>query len=137
MVCVNTDISSLSGSSYLTIAGPTITFLTRVTDEEMVNYLASAQAFIFPGVDDFGIAPVEAMAAGTPIIAYKAGGALDYVVNGETGRFFDEQSVESLSKVLAGFRFNDFDSTQIRQAATVFSAKEFQKSMFAIINKLV
>ncbi|MCW1908492.1 MAG: glycosyltransferase [Candidatus Saccharibacteria bacterium] len=119
------------------LAGPTITFLTGVSDVELASHLSAAQAFIFPGVDDFGIAAVEAMAAGTPIVAYKAGGALDYVINGETGRFFEEQSVESLSKVLAGFRSGDFNSAHIRQAATAFSTKAFQKSMFAIINKLV
>jgi glycosyltransferase involved in cell wall biosynthesis len=119
------------------LAGPTITFLTGVSDAELASHLSAAQAFIFPGVDDFGIAAVEAMAAGTPIIAFKAGGALDYVINGETGRFFDEQSVESLSKVLAGFRFADFNAGHIRQAASAFSATAFQKKLFAIISKIV
>lgn len=121
----------------VSLAGPTIQFLTKVSDEELVDHLHAAQAFLFPGVDDFGIAAVEAMAAGTPVIAFRGGGALDYVVNGETGRFFDEQTADSLAKVLAAFTVTDFDPARIMNHANSFSAKEFQKNVFAFINKLV
>lgn len=119
------------------MAGPTIQFLTTVSDAEMVTHLKSARAFLFPGLDDFGISPVEAMASGTPVIAYKAGGALDYVINGETGLFFDEQTVESLASSLAKFNSISFDHQQIIKKAQEFSAQKFQNNMFASINKLV
>lgn len=119
------------------IAGPTISFLTKVSDEEIVEHLASAQAFIFPGVDDFGIAAVEALAAGTPVIAYKEGGALDYIISGETGIYFDEQTAESLGKTLASFNTHAFDALSIQKSALRFSEKTFQRNMFAIIDSLV
>ena len=65
--------------------------------------------FIFPGLEDFGIAPLEAQAAGRPVIAFAGGGALETVVAGRTGEFFAEQTVESLKQVLAGFRPGAYD----------------------------
>jgi len=72
------------------LAGKTVTFLGRASDEVLEEEFASAKALIFPGLDDFGVTPVEALASGTPVIAYKAGGALDYTAPGKTGEFFDE-----------------------------------------------
>jgi glycosyltransferase involved in cell wall biosynthesis len=92
----------------LNIAGPRVTFLTNVKDKDMPHYFQKAEAFIFPGIDDFGIVAVEAMAAGTPVIAYKAGGALDYVKENKTGLFFEEQSVESLCEALKKFNPSKF-----------------------------
>ena len=66
----------------------TITFLTGVNDLNIVEHFQSSLAFIFPNVDDFGIVAVEALAAGTPVIAYKKGGALDYIEDGKNGIFF-------------------------------------------------
>ena len=71
--------------------------------DELAQLYAGAKAFIFPGLEDFGIAPVEAQAAGRPVIAFAGGGALDTVIPGETGEFFTEQTVESLKVVLIGF----------------------------------
>ena len=82
------------------MAGPTVTFLGRVSWDELAQLYAGAKAFIFPGLEDFGIAPVEAQAAGRPVIAFAGGGALDTVIPGETGEFFTEQTVESLKAVL-------------------------------------
>ncbi|PID32320.1 glycosyl transferase family 1 [Candidatus Saccharibacteria bacterium] len=111
------------------IAGPTVRFLGRATDQEVEQALASAQAFIFASHDDFGIAPVEAMAAGTPVIAYRAGGALDYVVPGKTGEFFDSQTAESLTEALRTFQPDAYDSTAIRQHAARFSPEHFRSSI--------
>ena len=108
------------------IAGPSVEFFTDVSDAEMVNYIASAKAFLFPGVEDFGIAPVEAMAAGVPVIAYKAGGALDYVVPGKTGEFFEEQTVDSLVEAI-----NKFDASKFKQADLKAKAKEFSQQNFS------
>ena len=118
-------------------AGPTITFRTDITDENMPAMLQSAQAFIFAAVEDFGIAPVEAMAAGTPVIAYKDGGAQDYVIPGTTGQFFTEQSVSSLCDTLSSFDSNNYSSRLIANKAQDFSSKNFAKNVQAFIEKNV
>ncbi len=117
------------------MAGSTISFVTEASDQDVANYLASAEAFLFPGVDDFGIAAVEAMAAGTPVIAYKAGGALDYLIKHKTGLFFSEQKIDNLAAILSKFKLESFDSGIIKQHAEKFSTVEFQKNIKAIIGK--
>ncbi len=87
------------------LAGPTVSFLPNASDEEVVKAFQHAEGFIFPGVDDFGIVAVEAIAAGCPVIAYKDGGALDYVVPEKTGIFFEKQTVNSLVEALSRFKF--------------------------------
>lgn len=111
------------------LAGKTITFLRKVTDKELPHYLQSAEAFLFPGVDDFGIAPVEALASGTPVIAYKAGGALDFVVEGKTGQFFTQQTAESLAEAIQTFSLGKYSEEKIKEHAQQFSIKSFQKTM--------
>jgi glycosyltransferase involved in cell wall biosynthesis len=111
------------------MAGPTITFLGHVPHSDLPKHLRSARAFIFPGIDDFGIAPVEALAAGTPVIAYRAGGALDYVIEGKTGEFFDEQTVDSLCKTLESFNHRNYFSSDIKLAAQNFSPDRFQEKI--------
>jgi glycosyltransferase involved in cell wall biosynthesis len=107
------------------MAGPTISFVTKASDQEIANYFASANGFIFPGLDDFGIVAVEALAAGTPLIAYKDGGALDYVVEGENGVFFHDQTVESLANVLKIFNASSFDPNYIKLSAQRFGTEDF------------
>lgn len=111
------------------MAGPTVTFAGKVADHDMPSYFAAAEAFIFPNLDDFGITPVEAMAAGTPVIAYKAGGALDYVVPGKTGEFFTKQTAESLQKTLADFKPAKYSSGDIKKHSQSFSRANFQKRL--------
>ena len=82
------------------MARRTITFLTGVNDLNIVEHFQSSLAFIFPNADDFGIVAVEALAAGTPVIAYKKGGALDYIEDGKNGVFFERQTVSSLTQLL-------------------------------------
>jgi glycosyltransferase involved in cell wall biosynthesis len=117
-------------------AGPTITFKTRVTDEEMPKELGSAEAFIFAAVEDFGVAPVEAMAAGTAVIAYKDGGALDYITK-DTGTFFDSQSSESLIKVLRTFEAGKFNAQSLQKQALLFSDDIFKSKIKAFIDSKV
>jgi glycosyltransferase involved in cell wall biosynthesis len=119
------------------MAGPTITFLTNVTDKDMPAYFQAAAAFIFPGLDDFGITPVEAMAAGTPIIAYKAGGALDYVIEGQTGLFFADQTVESLVNVINTFSSHWFDEKILLGQAAKFSPDIFVKNLYGLIGNII
>ncbi|HBO64435.1 TPA: glycosyltransferase family 4 protein, partial [Candidatus Saccharibacteria bacterium] len=85
----------------------------------------SAKAFLFPNEEDFGISAVEALAAGTPVIAYKKGGALDIVQEGETGVFFEEQSVESLIDAM-----KRFESMSFLPATLHRKAKRFDKGLF-------
>ena len=118
-------------------AGPTITFLTNVTDAQMPMHLSAARAFIFPGIDDFGITPLEAMAAGTPVIAYKVGGAVDYVIDRDTGRFFDEQTVDSLAKIVASFDERALSRESIILKAQEFSPEIFRNNIFALIKTIV
>lgn len=114
------------------LAGPTISFKGYVSETEIVDILHSAEAFIFPGLDDFGIAPVAAMAAGTPVIAYKDGGSPDYV-NKETGLFFDQQSVPSLVKALQDFPKHKFKAEDVRKEARKFSPEKFREAMTRFI----
>lgn len=111
------------------MAGPTISFVEQVADDEMPQLVANAQGFIFPSLEDFGIIPVEAMAAGTPVIAYKAGGALDYVQEGTTGIFFDSQTVPSLCKTLQAFNPTSFTAAVVHQKANEFSPTVFAEKM--------
>lgn len=111
------------------LAGPTITFTGRVSDEELVGLAHTADAFLFPGEEDFGIAPVEALAAGLPIIAYKSGGALDYVEEGKTGTFFTKQSVDTLTRCLKSFSPEDYDKKIITEQARKFSEAIFRKKI--------
>ncbi len=114
------------------MAGPSITFTGFVSESEIAKYVASAEAFIFPGTDDFGISPVEALAAGTPVIAYKAGGALDYVTP-KTGLFFGKQTVESLVTALESFKTKKYSSGDIKMSARVFSNEHFRTNMLTVI----
>jgi glycosyltransferase involved in cell wall biosynthesis len=119
------------------MAGPSITFIVGPSDAEVVQYFAAAAAFIFPGEDDFGITPVEAMAAGTPVIAYKGGGALDYVFEGKTGMFFTKQTVESLAQALQDFRASEFDNNILRLQAHNFSVEVFIHKMNGFIKNIL
>jgi glycosyltransferase involved in cell wall biosynthesis len=115
------------------MAGQSVRFLNRVTEAEMAHHFKLANAFIFPNLDDFGIVAVEAMSAGTPVVAYKAGGALDYVEPGVTGEFFEEQTPESLMQTLRKFHAEDYDSQRIAQAAEAYSVAQFCARMTEVI----
>lgn len=119
------------------IAGPTVTFAGYVPDAELPDLIARCRAFLFPGLEDFGIAPVQAMAAGRPVIAYRGGGALDYVLPGKTGEFFDEQTVESLSEVLGRFEARAYDPAAIRAHAQQFDTRVFNAGITQAVEEAV
>jgi glycosyltransferase involved in cell wall biosynthesis len=118
------------------MAGPTITFRNDISDKQMPDFFQHAVGFIMPNEDDFGITPVEAMAAGTPVIAYKAGGALDYMKPGITGEFFTKQTPENLAEVLKNFNSSKYNNEQISKHAEKFSIAEFHKNMSAFVKKV-
>ncbi|MBI4175496.1 glycosyltransferase [Candidatus Berkelbacteria bacterium] len=119
------------------LAGPTIEFVGRVSDEELADLYARAIGLIFPPEEDAGIVPLEAMASGRPVIAFGKGGALESVVAGKTGEFFARQTVESITQVLRTFRPEDYDPKIIRHHAEQFDTKVFQKAMQAIVAKVL
>jgi glycosyltransferase involved in cell wall biosynthesis len=108
------------------IAGPTVEFLGRRTDEEIAELYARCRAFLFPGLEDFGIAPVEAQAAGRPVIAFGAGGALETVVDGKTGVLFPMQTPEALVAAITRLEATSFDAALCRRNAERFSAERFR-----------
>lgn len=114
------------------LAGPTVKFVGRISDEALVKLAHASKAFLFPNEEDFGIAAVEALAAGTPVIAYKKGGALDIVQDGETGLFFTEQTVKSLVDAMRRFEALQAEKPNVFLPATLHrKAKRFDKSLFA------
>ena len=119
------------------MAGPTVTFLGRVRWDELSRLYAGAWAFIFPGLEDFGIAPVEAQAAGRPVIVFRGGGALDTVLPGRTGEFFVEPAVESLKAVLASFDPAAYDPLACRANAERFSTERFERELREFIDRVL
>jgi glycosyltransferase involved in cell wall biosynthesis len=115
------------------IAGPTIRFMGRLSDEEVLHYYAHCRAFILPGEEDFGITPLEAQASGRPVIAYGAGGALASVIEDVTGTFFQKQTVESLAAVLASFDERTYDPQTIRNHALEFDMPRFHRRILQFI----
>ena len=108
------------------LAKPNIEFLGRVTDEELRNLYSGAQAFVFAAEEDAGIVLVEAQACGTPVIAYRAGGATEVVTEGVTGEFFPAQTAESLIAVLKNYQIGKYSATAVRANAEKYSKKSFQ-----------
>ncbi len=116
-------------------AGPNIEFLGRVSDAELAELYSRCQALVFPQEEDFGIVPLEAMAAGRPVIAYRAGGALETVVEGETGVFFDRQDAESLMEAVKAFDPGRFDPERARRQALAFDVEVFKGRMLAYVKQ--
>jgi len=111
------------------LAKPNIEFVGLVSEKELRNYYARCRALIFPQEEDFGIVAVEAMAAGRPVIAYQAGGALEIVKDGETGAFFKEQTPDSLVAALQNVKIEKFSPQLIREHARQFDKEIFKKKI--------
>ncbi len=110
-------------------AGPNITFLGQVSWEQLVDLFQHCRAFVFPGLEDFGIAPVEAQATGRPVIAFAGGGSLDTVVDGVTGVLFEQQTVAALASAVQRCAEVSFDPQVIRQHAQRFSEQRFRRDL--------
>jgi glycosyltransferase involved in cell wall biosynthesis len=107
------------------MAGPTVEFLGRAADEVVTEKMATCRAYVFPGSEDFGIVPVEAQACGKPVIAFRDGGALETVVEGKTGVFFDRPDADSLAGAVRELESREWDPRRIRRNAERFSTERF------------
>jgi glycosyltransferase involved in cell wall biosynthesis len=113
--------------------GTTTTMLGYVDDATVNRLLGSARAAILPGEEDFGLVPLEAAACGRPTIAYRGGGALETIVEGETGEFFDQAAPESLAAALARFDARRYDASALRAHAESFAPDRFIERLRAIV----
>ena len=127
------------------IAGPNIEFLGDIKKEGIKHYYSKCKAFIFPGEEDFGITPIEAMASGRPVIAFGKGGALETVIpltnenNSPTGLFFEKQTADALVEAVQQFEKieNKFDSKKIRNHTLKFDREVFEKKIREFIDKKI
>jgi glycosyltransferase involved in cell wall biosynthesis len=119
------------------LAGPTITFLGYGDAATLRHHFARCRALIFPGEEDFGIVPVEAMASGRPVIAFRRGGALETVIPGETGIFFDEQTPAALVDAVRVFEdaAESFQPTRLVEHSRRYSKDNFKQQLFAAIRE--
>jgi glycosyltransferase involved in cell wall biosynthesis len=117
------------------MAKSNIKFLGRVPDTEVPDLMARCRAFVFPGLEDFGIAPVQAMAAGRPVIAFAGGGALDTVREGLSGLLFRQATPESLAACVREFAEARFDPAAIRAHALQFDTAVFARKLTAFVSE--
>ena len=115
------------------IAGSNIEFLGQLSDEELVDYYQNCQALVMATEEDFGLTCVEVQAVGRPVIAFKAGGALDSVIAGKTGLFFDKLSSKNLRLALSKFKGLKFRSLDCKKNAQRFSKEIFIKKLKSFV----
>jgi glycosyltransferase involved in cell wall biosynthesis len=118
-------------------AGPTVELLGYQDDATVADLLRRCRALILPAKEDFGITPVEAQAAGRPVIAYGQGGARETVIPGETGLFFDEQTPESLAQALETFESMTWTSARMQQNARRFGRDRFKREIAEVVDEVV
>ncbi|MFY9884432.1 MAG: glycosyltransferase [Candidatus Cybelea sp.] len=116
--------------------GTTTTLLGYVSDARLNELIGNARAAIVPGEEDFGLVPLEAAATGRPTIAYRRGGALETIVEGQTGAFFDEPDAESLAGALRYFDPSRYDPQWLRAHAERFSPAKFTQRLQAIVERV-
>ena len=118
------------------MAGPTVTFAGSVSDDEVARALSECRALLFPGEEDFGMAPLEANASGRPVIAWRGGGALETIREGETGLFFDESTPESLADAIERSERSTWSSAYMRVHARSFDRPVFMSRMRAFLRSV-
>ncbi|MFA6215743.1 MAG: glycosyltransferase [Patescibacteria group bacterium] len=115
------------------LAKQNIEFLGKISQTELAKLYSEAVAFVHPQIEDFGITAVESMACGRPVIALAAGGACETVVEGQTGKFFDEQTWEALADAIVRFKPENYDPIKIKNYAEQFSTERFKKEIKELI----
>lgn len=115
------------------LAGPTVSFLDRVSEEQLPKLYANCAALLQCGEEDFGIAALEAQASGRPVLAYGASGALETVIAGETGLHIPEQTADAVTETIRAFDDRDFDSARVRRHAEQFDEAHFRARMLQVI----
>ncbi len=123
-------------SALQNMAGPTVTFLGRASDADVEYVVSRSRALLFPGEEDFGMAPLEVAAAGRPTIAYRAGGALETIEDHRTGLFFDQQTPEALGDALERFERLTWDSAVLRRHAQGFGVDVFQDRFHSFLRRI-
>jgi glycosyltransferase involved in cell wall biosynthesis len=118
------------------IAGPTVSFLGRASDSDVEYLVSRCKALLFPGEEDFGMAPLEVAAAGRPTIAYRAGGAIETILENETGLFFDEQTPESLAAAIQLFERQSWDRDLLIDHAHKFGVHVFQDRFRSFLRRI-
>jgi glycosyltransferase involved in cell wall biosynthesis len=118
------------------MAGPSVTFLGRASDVQVEHVVSRCRALLFPGEEDFGMAPLEVAAAGRPTIAYRAGGALETTIENLTGLFFDQQTPEDLGDAIEHFERQDWSADLLRRHAEGFSVGVFQDRFRAFLRRI-
>jgi glycosyltransferase involved in cell wall biosynthesis len=118
------------------LAGPSISFLGRQPDEAVARYAARCRALLFPGEEDFGMTPLEVNAAGRPVIAFRAGGALETVVEGVTGLFFNQPTTASLARAIEDFELSSWDSGVLRAHACKFDRAIFRNRLLEYLREV-
>ena len=106
-----------------------VEFVINPSDDVLARLMAEAEALLFPGVEDFGMIAIEAMAAGTPVIAFAAGGARDFVIPGRTGVFFENPNAESLVAAIARFKRDQFSASALVEYAAGYNRNHFLQRM--------
>lgn len=116
-------------------AGPGVTLLGHADDATVQDHLERCRGFLFAAEEDFGIVPVEAMAAGAPVIAYQRGGATETVIDGETGVFFQEQSIAAIVSAITAFEARTWDPERCRAHADTFATERFVERFRGIVER--
>lgn len=130
IVGTGSELNKLKGK-----AKENIEFLGNLTEEELIKYYEECRAIIFAGVEDFGLSLVEAQLLGKPVVAYKKGGALESIIQGKTGEFFEPQTKEALIKILKDFRDKNYSREECLKNAIRFSGEKFKKEFMNFIKR--
>lgn len=118
------------------LAGKTVNFTGFVDDETVRSYLWEARGFLFPGIEDFGLAPVEAMACGVPVIAYNKGGVSETVVDGESGVLYDGGTTDDLIEAIRRFENMKWDTSSVSASVSRFSDNSFKDNFMKVVDEV-
>jgi len=124
---------------YKLLSKPNIEFTGYVSDDKKIKFLSESKALVFPGIEDFGIVPLEAMACGKPVIAFNGGGAIEYMENGKNAKLFDQQTSKSIIQAIKEFELesHNYDSKNILKSIHKYSDDNFKENFKIHVDKLL